>query len=283
MNQNITNQENQLVQSNIENNESPTFILKDNNKDTLIILLHGGPGLSCGYFDSLINRLSINYDLFSYDQGTQLSEKPQNWSISNLVIELHTIIKKYSNRKIYLLAHSFGSVIAINYALKYFINIPLILISWIYDSDWLDLFQSNNRNLEEVELKLKKLNETTSNPNTRLKNRLLTYASYYFPERNVEIGKQLFNSLNYYPQITLDIESKWINEVSLKKDIENLRGPIVSIAGIEDKIVFPDYVAIGAKLNLNVQHFELATGHFPFIDDLENTALIIEAFIKNNP
>lgn len=98
--------------------DSAFFPNKTNADDTLIVLLHGGPGLSHEYLLPLSTKLSHLGTAATYQQGFSQMDS-NDWSISKLTDELDLFIKKHKKRHLILAAHSFGSVIAINYASKF--------------------------------------------------------------------------------------------------------------------------------------------------------------------
>ncbi len=89
-----------------------------NPKSTPIIIVHGGPGGDYEYLKSL-KELSTDYYVIFYDQrGTGLSprvEKDQ-LTLETSLADLHSIINHFSKgRKVKLIGHSWGGMLAIGY------------------------------------------------------------------------------------------------------------------------------------------------------------------------
>ena len=107
-----------------------------NNPSIKVLLLHGGPALTHEYFeafDSYFPGAGIEY--YYYDQlGSAYSDQPDEpslWEIPRFVDEVEQVrIALGLNRdNFYVLGHSWGGILAIEYALKYQQNIKGIIIS----------------------------------------------------------------------------------------------------------------------------------------------------------
>ncbi len=107
-----------------------------NNPRIKVLLLTGGPGLSHAYmqaFDSYFPGEGIQY--YYYDQlGTGQSDHPGNtnlWTLPRAVEEVEQVRKALGLNKdnFYLLGHSWGGVLAMQYALKYQAHLKGLIIS----------------------------------------------------------------------------------------------------------------------------------------------------------
>lgn len=107
-----------------------------NNPDARLLLLHGGPGATHEYFepcDSYLPAAGIEY--IYYDQlGSAYSDQPDEpelWEIDRFVDELEQvrIALGLDAGNFFLLGHSWGGVLAIEYALRYQQHIKGLVIS----------------------------------------------------------------------------------------------------------------------------------------------------------
>jgi proline iminopeptidase len=107
-----------------------------NNPTIKVLLLHGGPGATHEYFeafDSYFPGASIEY--YYYDQlGSHYSDQPDDPSLVDLprfVEEVEQVRKALglNNKNFYLLGHSWGGILAAEYALKYGQNLKGLVIS----------------------------------------------------------------------------------------------------------------------------------------------------------
>lgn len=107
-----------------------------NNPTIKVLLLHGGPGLTHEYFemfDSYFPAAGIEY--YYYDQlGSAYSDQPNEpdlWDLPRFVEEVEQVRQalKLDKSNFYLLGHSWGGVLAMEYALKYQQNLKGLVIS----------------------------------------------------------------------------------------------------------------------------------------------------------
>jgi proline iminopeptidase len=107
-----------------------------NNPGIKVLLLHGGPGCSHEYlecFDSFFPQEGIEY--YYYDQlGSFYSDKPNDtslWHLDRFVDEVEQVRKALGLNKnnFYLFGHSWGGILALEYALKYQKNLKGLIIS----------------------------------------------------------------------------------------------------------------------------------------------------------
>lgn len=107
-----------------------------NNRAIKVLLLHGGPGMTHEYleaFDSYFPGAGIEY--YYYDQlGSAYSDQPDDPSLVDLpryVEEVEQVRKALglTDRNFYLYGHSWGGLLAVEYALKYGRNLKGMVIS----------------------------------------------------------------------------------------------------------------------------------------------------------
>lgn len=107
-----------------------------NNPTIKVLLLHGGPGATHEYFeafDSYFPAAGIEY--YYYDQlGSAYSDQPKEpdlWDLPRFVEEVEQVRQalKLDKSNFYLLGHSWGGVLAMEYALKYQQHLKGLVIS----------------------------------------------------------------------------------------------------------------------------------------------------------
>ena len=107
-----------------------------NNPRIKLLLLHGGPGSTHEYFESLEGYLPAEgIEFIYYDQlGSAYSDQPKDrdlWTTERFVEEVEQVRKALGLNKdnFYLLGHSWGGILAAEYALKYGANLKGLVIS----------------------------------------------------------------------------------------------------------------------------------------------------------
>ncbi len=107
-----------------------------NNPTMKVLLLHGGPGATHEYFeafDSFLPAAGIEY--YYYDQlGSYYSDQPDApdlWELPRFVEEVEQVRQALGldRSNFYLLGHSWGGALAIEYALKYQEHLRGLVIS----------------------------------------------------------------------------------------------------------------------------------------------------------
>ncbi len=107
-----------------------------NNPRVKVLLLHGGPGFTHEYlecFDSYFPREGFEY--YYYDQlGSYYSDQPDDsslWDTARFVEEVEQVRQALGldRENFYLLGHSWGGILAMEYALEYQDHLKALIIS----------------------------------------------------------------------------------------------------------------------------------------------------------
>jgi proline iminopeptidase len=92
-------------------------------KGPAIIVLHGGPDFDESYLLPELDRLSDSYRLIYYDQrGRGKSAegfRPEDVTLASDIQDIDRVREYYKLDKVVLLGHSWGTVLALEYALRY--------------------------------------------------------------------------------------------------------------------------------------------------------------------
>jgi len=107
-----------------------------NNPKIKLLLLNGGPGMSHEYFECMESFLpKEGIEFIYYDQlGTGFSDNPNDtimWDLPRYVEEVEQVRKALNLNKdnFYLLGHSWGGILCMQYALKYQNNLKGLIVS----------------------------------------------------------------------------------------------------------------------------------------------------------
>lgn len=263
----------------LQSKEQSYFFEHSDADAPVVVALHGGPGLGCQYFMPLFYELSKSVSIFSYDQGTQGDKDIEHFN--DLIQELQTIIDRLNGRKLALLGHSFGSIIALAHASKSRNSkLPLVLMSWIFDSNWIKTFESRTTNYQDIEERIR--SQQFESLEESFKQNMIAYADYYFanPETR-KSGIGLFQNMNYYPKIAEKVGSTWEEEVNGPQILRSIKNPILSICGSKDRVVYPDYTRSAESYAKHCKFIELSSaGHFPFVEEPRVVSQSIVSFLE---
>ncbi|HWO25643.1 MAG TPA: proline iminopeptidase-family hydrolase [Kofleriaceae bacterium] len=107
-----------------------------NNPTIKLLLLHGGPGMTHEYFEAFDSYLpAAGVEYYFYDQlGSYYSDQPSEpdlWEVPRFVEEVEQVRQALglTRDNFYLLGHSWGGILAIEYALKYQQHLKGLVIS----------------------------------------------------------------------------------------------------------------------------------------------------------
>jgi len=99
-----------------------------------VLLLHGGPGFSHDYLECFEDFLpQAGIEMYYYDQlGCGLSDHPNDdrlWTVARYTDEVEAVRKALGLEHFILYGHSWGGMLAIEYALKYGQHLSKLVIS----------------------------------------------------------------------------------------------------------------------------------------------------------
>lgn len=118
-----------------------------------ILLLHGGPGVRSDYLQHTHAYLAdLGFKVITFDQlGSGKSDRPDDpslWTLERYVQEVETVRKALNLDSVHIYGHSWGVILAIEYALTYPECIKsLVLANGL--ADWAYHVQETNRLLRE--------------------------------------------------------------------------------------------------------------------------------------
>jgi len=101
--------------------DSVKLFVKIAGEGPVCIYVHGGPGQDFLSFEKMGGaNLEKCLTMVYFDQrGSGHSQNAKNYGLDRMVQDIEELRLKLGVEKVYLLSHSFGGVLAINYALKY--------------------------------------------------------------------------------------------------------------------------------------------------------------------
>lgn len=270
----------------INTNDNINLYVNEKGNGIPCIYIHGGPGswskdfeLFCGVY--LEKHLRMIY----MDQrgcGRSGGNESTNYSIRDLVKDIETVRKELNLDKVILLSHSFGGIIAVNYAYKYPQNIKSLILL------------NSTLNLEDS------LSSQIEYGCDLLNYNLDKYINYPIIKTWREISYKLIQKDLYYKLQYKEYEN-FLRMNALDKDFENhsmskqafdneeyfenyyyiteyIRVKTLVISGDED-------YAIGIKHHLNFKFKnyilkDIKSKHTPYLEDTLELVEIINDFVS---
>jgi len=261
-----------------------------NNPTKKVLLLHGGPGGTHEYFeafDSFFPGEEIEY--YYYDQlGSHYSDQPDDPSLLDVArsveeVEQVRIALGLDKDNFYLLGHSWGGMLAIEYALKYQQNLKGLVISNMMASIPAYIAYANNVIMptmdQNVLAEIKALEAAKDYSNPRYEALLMEHHYIYHVlrmplEEWPEPVNRSFTHLNTAVYIPMQGPSELgltgiLEDWDLSDDLKDISVPTLMI-GADHDTMDPKYMAWMATEVQNGRYLSCPNGsHMAMYDDQE--------------
>lgn len=226
-----------------------------NNPKIKVLLLNGGPGSTHEYFECMESFLpKEGIEFIYYDQlGCGNSDNPKDtamWDLGRYVEEVEQVRKalKLDKDNFYLLGHSWGGILAMQYALKYQGNLKGLIISNMMSSipdygNYADNVLAKQMD-QAVLAKIRKIeaNNDFSNPeymNLLMPNFYVKHICRIPLEKWPEPINRAFSKMNQSLYVTMQgpsefgVSGKLLNW-DIKNQLKNITVPTLSIGAQHD-------------------------------------------------
>jgi proline iminopeptidase len=265
-----------------------------------IVLIAGGPGNSHLYLTPWFDELAKNYkviyfDAFGRGKSSRAKDKTE-YSFQRDVDELEGFRKALGFDKWSVLGHSYGGMVAQAYAIQHPDKVnKLILSDTFYDGEmWQENDDNSNyefRNQEpeqwEKVMAVREEGYLSSSPEHIKEYKIPSGLLYYYNPENAK--KMLSDSLSwntdvYYQIVGVDgdfIIGGDIGKLDFRKDLKNLKMPVLVLAGRYDRISDPRFAVKYKKYAPQAEFvmFE-KSGHNPYVEENEKYFKVVEDFLK---
>lgn len=279
--------------------DSVKLSVKVAGKGPVCIYLHGGPGQDFLSFEkmggaSLEKCLTMVY----LDQrGSGYSQNAKNYSLARVVQDIEELRLKLGVEKVYLLSHSFGGVLAINYALKYPEHLTGIIMA-----NTIAHFMNPDQVSEQIEYGYRLLKKDTTIHETDFKKLMNSVALVRKKLSGVHLGyKYIANDINTIVKMD-SIENSYkrtfdfgmtlfmplMDSTKVQKYPEyfkdyalltsEIKVPTLVITGKGDHAVGPDYYKNYKFKNQKV--LQLAGSHMLYYENNKEFTAAVCGFVK---
>lgn len=269
--------------------------VKEIGNGSPIIVVHGGPGLNHSYFLPHLNSLAKKYRVIFYDQracGNSSGDLDSTQMNLDLFVEdIEAIRESLNLGKISILAHSWGGLVAMKYAVKYSKNISSLILSNSVSPKFGEFEKETNQRLK---LRISK-------EDSLLRSDILKSADFKSGDLNyyTKLFKLSFKPSFYYRsslnkmQLILPPDflskrkvlfymSKDLSGYDFYPDLKNITCKTLIIHGAYDGMP----LELSKKIQGSIANSKLVViknaGHFPFIDRQKKYNYIVNHFIYQN-
>lgn len=266
-----------------------------------VVLIPGGPGNSHLYFTPWFDELSKNYKVIYFDAfGRGKSSRAMNkeeYSFQRDVDDLEGLRKALGFEKWSVFGHSYGGMVAQAYAIQYPNSVEkLILGDTFYNAE---MWQQNddNSNYEfrnqcpekwDALMKIREQGYLSSSPEHISAYKIPSGLLYYYNPDNASGMRSDSLSMNldvYYQLVGVDgdfIIGGDIGKLDFRRDLKNLKMPVLIIAGRYDRISDP-WFAVKYKIYAPRAQFVMfeKSSHYPFVEEHEKFFKELNEFLKS--
>lgn len=256
------------------------------------IYLHGGPGYWSKSFQEFAgDYLETNLQMVYLDQrgcGRSLQKENQDYSLERLVQDIEEVRKALNISEWYVLGHSFGGILAVQYALSYSqFTKGLILANTtlsMYDSFehqmtvgnvWLNRMYKPNRSQGHDEF----MSQFYSFLEVMLNEKL--YDNLQFPSDDVQYKlAKADQGLRPDPSFQQYVFSNVEYFSDFRRFTSSIHQPVLLLNGRYDHAIGPNHHD-GCAFPNATSHL-LECGHHPYSEDPASFAQFIHEFVRKN-
>ena len=260
-------------------------------KGAPMIIIHGGPGLSAAYIEDHLDPLSQDFQLIFYDQRNsgrnQIDMDSTKMSLTGFLQDIDVVRQSYGYDKVHILAHSWGGLLGMQYALHYPQHVDkLILANSIAPVSTInqknDVRLANLFSADDLEARNRIIrSEAYKNQDAKAYEELMHIGfGYLFDNRNLIRELRLDLPSDYAPKsIQLGHLFKDFSSYDYTEALSTLEAPTLLISGIKDPgTPLALNALIAAMPKARIKGLDDA-GHFPFIEQPQAFADEIKSFL----
>lgn len=280
-----------VIEGSLEINGSNVYY-KTMGEGEPLVVVHGGPVLDHSYLLPHFKALSEEYKLIFYDQRaagkSSIEVDPATMTLDGFVEDIEILRETLGLGKINLLAHSWGGLIAMKYALKYDDNLNrLILSNSMAPSavDWQAESQLvGQKTSKEDQDKLNNLTSSgllrTEDPSEAIKEMMMiSYRVHMYDKANIDelelyIPKDFVLRSQAYGTLNADM-----NGYDLYDQLITIKTPTLILFGEIEPALELHADRMAESFADSELHVIRKSGHFPFVEAKEDYFDRIKAFL----
>ena len=270
-------------------NGTDLFVSIQGQGDVLVVL-HGGPGLNHSYFKPHLDGLHKKFNVVYYDQracGQSAAPDADSISLEFFINDIEALRKELEVHKISILAHSWASILAVNYALKYPDRINKLILSnpaplsKAYEKEMSVFIQEHTSSADS-------LNRASiiSNKDFTLKNfeklfKISFRASAYNPDNMERLQLNLPENFLRAQQALFTGLGKDLTQYNFYSELKKFQFPVLIIQGKADGIPMASITKLKDSISKSTVVVFEKSGHFPFIEETMLYSKTVSKFLSS--
>lgn len=257
-----------------------------------LVVIHGGPVLDHSYLLPHLEALADDYQLIFYDQRaagkSSIDVDPKTMSLDGFIEDIEQVRQQLNLGKINLLGHSWGGILAMNYAIKYDQNLNHLILSNASAPSVLDAQQEGllvaQKMTKSDQDKMNNLASSgllrTEDPSEAIKGMMMiSYRVHMFDTANMDrlvlsIPKDFMLRSEAYRTLNPDLAN-----YDLYDQLMTVGTPTLVIFGeSEPAVQLHANRMVGAFQNGEL-YVVKGAGHFPFIESNQDYMAKVKSFL----
>ncbi len=237
------------------------------------LVLHGGLGYNHSYQHAGLDPLGDVLTLVYYDlRGHGRSGRPPLTTLTfdQFCADNEALRAHLGYEQVALLGQSFGSYIALEYALRYPERVShlILLGASAHFRYWAEIQANIQRKAAGTPMEAEFLRRTEANADDKMR-RMRAIAPLYFHRYDPEVAWRLFQRMTYSPEAGA-LTNPLLRTFDITDRLGDIHAPTLIIVGRDDFITPPSQAAVvqagipGAELVIMEQ-----SGHFPYAEEPE--------------
>lgn len=241
----------------------------------VVIVLHGGPGLPHEYYHPMLSNLSRYARLVYFDRRADMASQPDKHgpaSVAEMADDVEALRQTLGVDRVTLLGHSFGAIIALNYALRYGDHTKrLILVSGAAAVE--DPMQAEKRLVQslsptEMSRYRDEGGKNNANPCERVRRRYaVLYPHYFYKLIPYEFERGFYTV--YFDSLAKKLAlANERQELDVRSKLAAIKAPTLVVAGRHD-LATPVTQSFELAQGLPQSRFVVLehSGHFPIFEE----------------
>jgi proline iminopeptidase len=274
--------------------EGFTVRVREAGEGEPVLCIHGGPGMDSAYFfpDAGIwgpglRALAVDHRVVTYDQrgcgGSGVPDVEQPLALSRHVDDVERVRAALGLERPTILAHSFGSVLAILFALQNPDRLSrLVLIGGAPTRGFMEGYRAAvaeelppGDRARLAEIQAGELDDEAMRERFRL-----ALPLYFHRRLSDEERESLLSTIRFSAAVNRAVATG-LDSYDLSPALPHIRVPALVIYGTSDRVVQPEYQLEfrGRLLTARFVAFQ-ESGHFPFLEEPEPFARVVDYFVR---